>query len=99
MKVSLEIIAGVVVIAAITLASTVFAPLALALFIIALVWPMQCALQARIPKLLALAITLLVTLAVGVAFASLVAWGFGRVVRSLVMDAARYEAIYRQLVT
>jgi len=77
----------------------VFAPLALALFIIALVWPLQHWLQTRMPKLLALAITLLVTLAVGVAFGSLVAWGFGRVVRSLVMDAARYEAIYQQIVT
>jgi AI-2 transport protein TqsA len=99
MKVSIRIIAGVTVVAAITYASKVFAPLALALFIIALVWPLQHWLQTRMPKLLALAITLLVTLAVGVAFGSLVAWGFGRVVRSLVMDAARYEAIYQQIVT
>jgi predicted PurR-regulated permease PerM len=94
MKVSIQIITGVAIVAAITLANTVFAPLALALFIIALVWPMQHRLQNRMPKLLALAITLVVTLAVGVAFASLAAWGFGRVVRSLVTDAARYQAIY-----
>ncbi len=99
MSASIKIMAIVAVIAAITYASTVFAPLALALFIIALVWPMQEWLQARMPKLLALAITLLVTLAVGVAFASFVVWGFGRVVRSLAMDAARYEAIYQQVVT
>lgn len=87
------------VVAAITYASAVFAPLALALFIIALLFPMQSWLQARMPKLLGLAITLLVTLAVGVAFASLVAWGFGRVFRSLVTDVARYDAIYARIVT
>ena len=99
MKVSSEIIAGVVVIAASTYASKVFAPLALALFVIPLVWPMQYWLQARMPKLLALAITLLLTLAVGVAFGSLIVWGFGRVVRALVMDAARYQAMYESIVT
>ena len=98
MKISSEIIAGVVVVAAITYANMVFAPLALALFVIPLVWPTQYWLQARMPRLLALAITLLGTLAIGVAFASLVVWGFGRVVRSLVIDAARYQAIYENLV-
>lgn len=98
MKVGIQLIAGLAIVAAITYASTVFAPLALALFIIALVWPMQKWLQARIPKLLALAITLVVTLAIGVAFASLVVWGFGRVFRSLIMDAPRYEAIYLRMV-
>lgn len=98
MKVSIRIIAGGAVVAAITYASKVFAPLALALFIIALVWPLQHWLQTRMPKLLALAITLLVTLAVGVAFASLVAWGFGRVVRPLINDAARYQATYNSIV-
>jgi len=98
MKISSEIIAGVVVVAAITYANMVFAPLALALFVISLVWPTQYWLQARMPRLLALAITLLGTLAIGVAFASLVVWGFGRVVRSLVIDAARYQAIYESLV-
>ena len=37
------------------LASSVFAPVALAFFIVALVWPVQQRLQARLPKLAALA--------------------------------------------
>jgi predicted PurR-regulated permease PerM len=98
MKLSLGLVAGVAVIAAIAYARAVFAPLALAFFIMALVWPMQRRLQARLPKLLALAITLVVTLAVATAFGSLVAWGFGRVIRSLVADAARYQAMYEGLV-
>jgi AI-2 transport protein TqsA len=99
MKTGIGIIAVVLGIAAVTVASTVFAPLALAFFVIALVWPLQRWLQQRMPGLLALAITVLTTLAVGLAFASLAAWGFGRVGRSLVTDASRYQAFYDSIVT
>ena len=71
LNVSVGIIAAVMVCVAAYQASEVFAPLALALFIIALVWPLQSWLQARIPALLALAITMTVTVAVCIAFASL----------------------------
>ena len=80
--------------AALAQASTVFAPLALALFIIAIVWPLQHWLQERMPQLLALGITILLTVSVGLAFASILAWGFGRVVKSIVTDVARYQALY-----
>ena len=79
LNVSVGIIAAVMICVAASQASDVFAHLALALFIIALVWPLQSWLQARMPTLLALAITMAVTVAVCIAFASLVAWGFGRV--------------------
>ena len=98
MNTGIAIIASVVLLAAVSQASTVFAPLALALFIIALVWPLQSRLQARLPKLPALAITLLITLAVAFGFASLAAWGFGRVGHSVLADAARYETIYARTV-
>lgn len=80
-------------------ASTVFAPFALALFIIAIVWPLQSRLQAKMPKLLALAVTIIITIVVCLAFASLAAWGFGRVGRSLAADASRYAALYESMVT
>ncbi len=72
LDVSVGIIAAAVVSAVAYQASAVFAPLALALFIIAIVWPMQSWLQARMPGLLALAITMTVTVAACLAFASLV---------------------------
>jgi AI-2 transport protein TqsA len=54
-----RVTAAVVVVAAVAvgayLGASVFAPLVLALFIIAVVWPLQQWLQARLPKLLALA--------------------------------------------
>jgi AI-2 transport protein TqsA len=70
----------------------------LALFIIAIVWPLQQWLQLHMPKLVALAITIVVTVAVCLAFASLAVWGFGRVARSLVADSARYQALYNDVV-
>src|SRR5271170_1591030 len=86
LDVSVGIIAAVVVSFAAYQASDVFAPLALALFIIAIVWPLQSWLNARMPGLLALAITMTVTVAVCIAFASLVVWGFSRVGHSMLAD-------------
>jgi AI-2 transport protein TqsA len=94
LKITTFIIAAVLVAAAARQASNVLAPPVLALFVIAIVWPMQHWLQARMPKLLALAITMIVTVAVCLGFASLAAWGFGRVGHALVADAASYQALY-----
>jgi len=93
------VIATIAVFAALYFANTVFAPVACALFIIAIVWPMQSRLQSHVPKLLALAVVILVTVVVFVIFASLVAWGFGRVGRSLIADAARFQLLYGQATT
>ena len=91
--------AAVLVAAALAQASTVFAPLALASFIIALVWPLQSWLQARIPKLLALGITVVVTVSVFLAFASLIVWGFSRVARSIISDLPHYQTLFDRAVT
>ncbi|MCC8954114.1 AI-2E family transporter [Bradyrhizobium sp. Pear77] len=99
LKISTGIIAAVLVIAAVAQARNVLAPLAAALFIIAIVWPVQERIQLWLPKLLALAVTVIVTVATCVAFASLAAWGFGRVGRYLIVDADRYQAFYAAAVT
>src|SRR6185312_15717477 len=99
LKVTTGIIAAVLVIAALAQASRVFAPLAAAIFIIAIVWPVQKQLQSWMPKLLALAITVVVTVAICLGFASLAAWGFGRVGRSLAAELPRYQAFYAAMVT
>ena len=82
---------------ALSLASQIFAPLAFALLIIALLWPLQRRLQACMPKLLALALCVLVLVLGFTAFASLIAWAFGRVGRWVVNDVARLQAVYDQL--
>jgi len=95
----MAILAAVAISAAAYQAGSVFAPLVLALFIIAIVWPMQAWLQSRMPRLVALAITLIVIVAVCLVFGSLVVWGFSRVGRAVVLDAARYQLLYDNLVT
>src|SRR5271170_3528656 len=92
LRVSVALIAAVALSVAAYQADVVFAPLTLGLFIIALVWPLQDLLQRRMPALIALAVTMTVTVAVMLAFASLVVWGFGRVARSLIADSGRYQA-------
>ncbi|HMM90596.1 AI-2E family transporter [Bradyrhizobium sp.] len=97
-KAAIGIIAAVLVAAALAEASQVFAPLAAAAFIIAVVWPIQKRLQRGMPKLVALAITIMITVTVCFALASLAAWGFGRVGHSLLTDIARYQAFYEATV-
>src|SRR5215813_12482242 len=92
------VIAAVLVCAAASQAKSLLAPLAAALFIIGVIWPAQRWLQSRMPKLAALAITILFTTTICLAFASLAVWAFGRVGRFLIADAARYQAFYQQAV-
>jgi len=90
----LGIITVILAAAALNLAQSILAPLAFALFIIAVVWPAQRSLQARMPELLALFITLLGTAVVIVVLALLIAWGFGRVIHWLVANVDRLEMLY-----
>jgi predicted PurR-regulated permease PerM len=90
------ILAAIAIFAALYLATSVFAPVACALFIIAMVWPLQAWLQARMPQLIALAIVMGVTVIVFIAFASVVAWGFGRIGRSMIAEAPRFQMLYDQ---
>jgi predicted PurR-regulated permease PerM len=88
------IIGAFAILAALYLGTAVFAPLACAVFIMAMVWPMQERLQSYMPPLLALAIVVLVTVIVFFAFAALVAWGFGQIARAMVAEASRFQSLY-----
>src|SRR5271165_1859045 len=67
-RTSLALLAAIGLSVAAYQADAVFAPLALALFIIALVWPLQSWLQDRAPALVALAVTMSLTITAMVAF-------------------------------
>ena len=90
-------IAITTIFAALYFASSIFAPVACALFIMALTWPMQVRLQSKLPQLVALAIVISVTVVVFFVFASIVAWGFGRVARSLVAETQYFQSLYEQV--
>lgn len=88
--------ATIVLIAGLYWAAPILAPVAFAIFTIAVVWPLQRRLQARLPQLLALAITLLVTILVVGALASLVFWGFRGIGQWIVANAGRLQGLYGQ---
>jgi predicted PurR-regulated permease PerM len=88
---------AILLVAGLGIGQPVFAPLTFALFIIAIVWPLQATLQAWLPKLVALAISMLVTIVVIGAFAWVITWGLNRVGRYIVTDAARFQLLYNQV--
>jgi len=77
-------------------ANSVFAPLAFALFILAIVWPLQEALERVLPKGLALFVTLAVTIVVVLMFASMIAWSLSAVGDWLLSNVQRFQAVYVQ---
>ncbi|MDQ6433442.1 AI-2E family transporter [Mesorhizobium sp. LHD-90] len=88
------LIAVLLLVAVLSVASSVFAPFAFALFVIALVWPMQRRLQATLPRYLALVVSFLIVALAFLAFVWLMAWAFGQVGRFIIADAARLQQIY-----
>jgi AI-2 transport protein TqsA len=97
LEAGIGLIGLVVVLGAMSIASSVFAPVAFGLFLIALLWPLQKWLQAWMPRLLALVASTLVLVAAFFAFASLVAWGFGRVARWVIANISRFQGLYDRM--
>jgi AI-2 transport protein TqsA len=87
---------AVLVLSALYLARSILAPVAFSLFVVAIVWPLQRALETRMPRLLALAATLVVTLLVVTVLGYLIVWAFGTVGRWLIDNALRFQALYVQ---
>jgi AI-2 transport protein TqsA len=87
---------AVLLFAALYFARSIFAPITFALFIIAIVWPLQRRLEIRVPRLLALVATLVVTLLVIAVLGYLIVWAFSTVGRWLIDNALRFQALYVQ---
>ena len=94
---ALIICASVLALAALYFARSVFAPAAVSLFAVAVVWPVQKWLEQRLPQLIALAITLLLTVFILSTLLTLSVWGIGQVGRWMVANAAHLQELYVQL--
>lgn len=92
----LGIICVILLVAALYFADAIFAPVACAFFIIAVAWPLQDRLQKHLPQLVALAIVMALIAMVFFVFASVVAWSFGRIGRTLIAEAPRLQGLYEQ---
>ncbi|MET0528219.1 MAG: AI-2E family transporter [Microvirga sp.] len=82
---------------AVYIAEAVVAPVAFALFLIAMVWPLQSRLQAHVPRLIALAISITVLVIAFSGFTSLIVWAFGRVGRWVIFNLSQFQALYNQM--
>lgn len=85
----------IIVLAALSWGELVFAPAAFAVFIVMVVWPMQSWLQDRLPRMLAMLITIVVTLICFAFLLLLFAWGISVIGQWLVGNAARFQTIYQ----
>ena len=75
-------------------ANAVMTPVAFALFIIALVWPLQRRLKAMLPQVIAVLVTATVALlAIGIG-GWLIVWGFGGIAHWVIANAARLQGLY-----
>jgi len=93
-SVALVLCAAVLVAAALAIGRSVFEPVAFAIFLVALVWPLQRLLMRHLPAGLALIITMLGTLAVLALFAFGAAWSVGQLGGWLVANFGRVQTLY-----
>lgn len=91
---ALIICASVLALAVLYLARSVFAPAAVSLFAVAVVWPVQKWLEERLRQLVALAVTLLLTMVALGALLALSVWGIGQVGRWMIVNAAHLQESY-----
>jgi len=95
-RVMLGISTTILALVALSAGEAVVAPLAFALFIIAIVWPLQELLQRHLPQLVALAICMIATIAVMAVFGWIITWGFTRVIRYIIGELPRLQLLYSQ---
>jgi len=88
------LVAVILVSAALYFARVVFEPIAFALFGMALVWPFQKAIEAKMPKPNALILTILLTLFVIFVLASAIIWSVGDIVHWIFANVARFQSLY-----
>ena len=86
--------AAILTTAALFFGGGIFAPMAVSLFACAILWPMQKTLEVRLPRLIALIITLAATVIVIGTLGALVAWGISVVGRWLMAYTGRFYDLY-----
>ncbi len=95
-RTSLLLTTSVIILAALYFSRAITAPVTFAIFTVAIAWPLQSALQKKLPTLLAVAVTIVVTIAILAILVFLVVWGFGLVVQWLINNTERLHTLYSQ---
>lgn len=89
-----HVVAAFVVIAALYFARVIFEPIAFTLFSLALVWPFQKALEARLPGPAALGLTILLALLVILVFGAAIVWSVDDIVHWTIVNITRFQSLY-----
>ena len=84
----------ILVTASLYFARSILAPFAFAVFMVAIVWPLQRALERVLPQAVALLLTLVLTVAAVIALSSMLTWALSVERQWLMGHAARFQAIY-----
>ncbi|WP_206860626.1 AI-2E family transporter [Lysobacter changpingensis] len=90
----LGISAALVILLALYLGRALFAPVCFSIFIIAIVFPLQHAMERVVPRVLAMFLTVVATGVATTAMASLVLWGLNRAMQWAIANAAGFQAQY-----
>src|SRR5262245_17244943 len=88
------ICAAILGLAGLWAASAVMTPIAFALFILAMAWPLQRRLRMVLPQVIAVLATAAVALLAIAIGGWLVFWGFGRIAQWVIANAARLQSLY-----
>ena len=94
LRLAAMICAAVLTLVGLGAARAVMTPVAFALFIIALVWPLQRRLNAMLPQVITVLITATVALLAIGGGGWLVVWGFGGIAHWVIANAARLQSLY-----
>jgi len=94
LRVAALICAAILALAALWVTRSVMTPVAFALFIIALVWPLQRRLKTRLPQLVAILLTAVVALFAIGGGCWLIVWGFGGIAQWVIANSARLQGLY-----
>lgn len=95
-RISLVVIAVLAVLWSAHVAYPFLAPLTLAVFVLALAWPLHAALQARLPGIVAAILTLVLATGVLALLGWAAVWAFGTIWYDVAANAARYQSLYQQ---
>jgi len=96
-RVMLGLSTAILVVTALYFARAILAPVVFALFVIAIVWPITRRLSKHVPQFVALATTVLVTVAALLVLALMMAWGFGKAGQWLIGSASRFQDRYAHM--
>jgi predicted PurR-regulated permease PerM len=94
LRLSVIVCAVVLTLTGLSAARAVMTPVAFALFIIALVWPLQRRLRAMIPQVIAVLVSAAVALLAVSVGGYLVVWSFGGIAQWIIAKAARLQTLY-----